>query len=276
MANITKNAPFMELPLGISRQVAAPIERFEVFYSMAEAEEYALNSPIAYVGQSIKVVDEATGEVTAYIIKGDGTLKKENIHQHNADDIIETVQKKFVSQAQIDAWNDKPTQQQLSDALKGAIAGMEFKGTFPTLADLPTEGAQDGWYAIVTDEPTAEGKNLLCIYEKDTSDWKSLGELLIPGVATVDKDGLMGKDHVKTLNQHGTDLATHRTELDAHQTKLDEHQTTLGNHQTKLDEHQTTLEAHKTELDQHTDEIQALNDKFIMVTTEQIDSLFNE
>lgn len=76
MSNIVKDAPFMELPLGISRQVAAPLERFEVFYSSGEAENYAKTSPLAYVGQTIKVVDEAAKTVTLYNIGFDGVLEK--------------------------------------------------------------------------------------------------------------------------------------------------------------------------------------------------------
>lgn len=48
MSTIVKNAPFMELPLGISRQVGAPIERFEVFYDIEDAKTYAKDNPLAY------------------------------------------------------------------------------------------------------------------------------------------------------------------------------------------------------------------------------------
>ncbi|WP_294726827.1 hypothetical protein [uncultured Fusobacterium sp.] len=76
MSTINKNAPFMELPLGISRQVGAPIERFEVFYSLEEAQNYAKTSPLAYVGQTIKVVLENEKTVTLYNIGFDGVLEK--------------------------------------------------------------------------------------------------------------------------------------------------------------------------------------------------------
>lgn len=76
MSTINKNAPFMELPLGISRQVGAPIERFEVFYSFEEAQNYAKTNPLAYVGQTIKVVLEKEKTVNLYNIGFDGALEK--------------------------------------------------------------------------------------------------------------------------------------------------------------------------------------------------------
>lgn len=74
MAVINKENSYMEFPLQISRQYAGPIERYSVFYSLAEATTYATTSPIAYVGQFISVVDEANSTATAYQIantKGD-------------------------------------------------------------------------------------------------------------------------------------------------------------------------------------------------------------
>lgn len=69
MAVINKTNANMDFPLQIGRQYGAPIEKFEVFYSFEAAQEYATTSKIAYVGQSIKVVDEANNSVATYVIK---------------------------------------------------------------------------------------------------------------------------------------------------------------------------------------------------------------
>lgn len=74
MSVINKNAPFMELPLGISRQKGAPIERFEVFYDLEELKTYAKSNPLAYVGQTVKHVDENQKTVTLYKIGFDGAI----------------------------------------------------------------------------------------------------------------------------------------------------------------------------------------------------------
>lgn len=58
----------------MSRGQALPLDSSEIWSSLIEAQEYA-KSAIAYAGQTIKVVDEATGEITVYIIDTDGSLK---------------------------------------------------------------------------------------------------------------------------------------------------------------------------------------------------------
>lgn len=69
-----KTYSFMEFPLSISRQDAFPLDKSSVFYSLAEAQEYAASSPLAYVGQYISVVTEGTS--MAYQVKdAAGTLE---------------------------------------------------------------------------------------------------------------------------------------------------------------------------------------------------------
>ena len=77
MANINKTASNMDFPLQIARQYSAPIDKYEVFYSYEEASSYASSNPIAYVGQTIKVVDEDSNTVASYVINDtSGTLKQ--------------------------------------------------------------------------------------------------------------------------------------------------------------------------------------------------------
>ena len=72
-ANKTKYTKKSQL-LVLDRTDAAPLEAYEIFDSLAEAQEYAQNNGVAYVGQTVKVVD---GEgVKVYVIADEaGTLK---------------------------------------------------------------------------------------------------------------------------------------------------------------------------------------------------------
>ena len=74
MASIQKTYNSMGLPMNINRSNPIPIDNTELWYSLAEAQDYAQNDPRAYVGQTIKVVDEASGEITAYTVAADGSL----------------------------------------------------------------------------------------------------------------------------------------------------------------------------------------------------------
>lgn len=68
MANIKKDGNSMGLPMNISRGNPIPIDSTEVWYSLEDAQNYAKSGATAYVGQIIRVVDEAAGSVTAYLI----------------------------------------------------------------------------------------------------------------------------------------------------------------------------------------------------------------
>ncbi len=82
MAQNKKDNPNMEFPLQIARQYPAPLDKHSLFYSLADAEDYAKNSPLAYVGQLISVVNETDNTVDIYkIMSGgdlDGTIKAAN------------------------------------------------------------------------------------------------------------------------------------------------------------------------------------------------------
>ncbi len=67
--NTGKTYPFMEFPLSIKRQDAFALDAASVFASMEEAEDYAANNPIAYIGQIICVVTD--GEASQYQIKNE-------------------------------------------------------------------------------------------------------------------------------------------------------------------------------------------------------------
>ena len=207
---IIKDQAYMEFPLQIKRQYGAPLDGNEIWYDLEALKQFAKTGATKYVGETVKFVDEDRKTVTSYEIGFGGTLiqKGSAEHTHTPSDIQETAEKRFVSDTEKTRWNDTYTKSETDEKLKTAVGGLAFKGTFGTLADLPSkEEAQDGWFAIVVNEPTAEGKNVLVIFESTTKEWKQLGDLLIPGVATEDLDGLMGKDMVKALNKAGVDIA---------------------------------------------------------------------
>lgn len=207
---IIKDQAYMEFPLQIKRQYGAPLDGNEIWYDLEALKAFAKSGATKYIGETVKFVDENLKTVTSYEIGFGGTLiqKGSAEHTHTPSDIQETAEKRFVSDEEKARWNDTYTKAQTDEKLKTAVGGLAFKGTFGTLADLPSkEEAQDGWFAIVVNEPTAEGKNVLVIFESTTKEWKQLGDLLVPGVATEDLDGLMGKDMVKALNKAGVDIA---------------------------------------------------------------------
>ena len=74
MASIQKTYNSMGLPMNINRSNPIPVDNTELWYSLDDAENYASTDPRAYVGQSIKVVDETNGTVEQYMIGADGTL----------------------------------------------------------------------------------------------------------------------------------------------------------------------------------------------------------
>lgn len=64
LTNIPTN--LTEYPNSFKRLEPFPLEAYEIFYSKESAKEYATNNPLAYVGQTIKVVENNT--VDSYII----------------------------------------------------------------------------------------------------------------------------------------------------------------------------------------------------------------
>lgn len=73
---VNKTFPFMEFPLSISRQADFPIDRKSLWWSKADADNYASTDPTAYIGMPISVHDESAGTVTLYIINQDKQLQE--------------------------------------------------------------------------------------------------------------------------------------------------------------------------------------------------------
>lgn len=80
---IDKNKLFTNMnttqSLGVpfKRANAFPLERYSLFSTLEEAQEYAQNNAVAYPGQIIAIIpDDAEGAVSQYVIQLDGTLKE--------------------------------------------------------------------------------------------------------------------------------------------------------------------------------------------------------
>lgn len=68
MAVINKKPETLDFQLQFKRQFNTPLDNSEVYYSFTEAQNYAKNSAIAYVGQIVSVVNETTKTVDLYKI----------------------------------------------------------------------------------------------------------------------------------------------------------------------------------------------------------------
>lgn len=126
-------------------------------------------------------------------------------HTQSADTITETTNKRFVSDVEKDTWNAKVSKEQLDTAVNTLASGLTWKGTYLNLQKVKEAlpNPESGWTVITT-----EGKNMMYIYEKeevmrlgaDTGEWQPLGDILLPGKATQDADGLMSKEDKKKLD----------------------------------------------------------------------------
>lgn len=72
-----------EYPNSFKRQGAFPLEAYSLFYSLAAAQAYAKDNPIAYVGQLLGVVENES--VTYYkIVDAAGNLKQLMDEENNS------------------------------------------------------------------------------------------------------------------------------------------------------------------------------------------------
>ena len=62
------------VPFNYTRGNPMPLDNTSVWTSKEAAEEYAKNSPVAYVGQSLVVVNQTTGAVESFVIGADSKL----------------------------------------------------------------------------------------------------------------------------------------------------------------------------------------------------------
>lgn len=75
MAKLIKSYDVMSFGQSFSRLNGQPLDNTSIYYSVAEAEAYALLDK-AYVGQPIAVIDEAAGKATLYVIGPNNNLEQ--------------------------------------------------------------------------------------------------------------------------------------------------------------------------------------------------------
>ena len=75
MAKLIKNYDVMSFGQSFSRLNGQPLDNTSIYYSLAEAEAYALLDK-AYVGQPIAVIDEVAGKTTLYVIGTNNNLEQ--------------------------------------------------------------------------------------------------------------------------------------------------------------------------------------------------------
>lgn len=150
-----------------------------------------------------KLIDEVAYELLVKELTAVIKTKADSEHTHNADVITDGTTKKIPTIAKQTEWDKKVTTEQLNAAVNAFASGLAWKGVHTTLAALESAipEPKEGYFVIVTQEPTYQNKNTLLIYETETVNaWQTVGELIMPGKATQSADGLMSKEDKKKLD----------------------------------------------------------------------------
>ena len=134
---------------------------------------------------------------------------------HDPSVIEQNETNRFVSDNEKIRWNNTYTKQEIDNKLKQITSGLTWKGSYETKEKLnEVESPEDGWMAIVINDPSSSSKNLLYIYESlEPAGWKNLGEIIIPGIVTDDSDGLMSSDIFKEHKKNKEDISTINSKL---------------------------------------------------------------
>lgn len=226
-------------------------------------------------------------------------------HTHTPDQILETAEKKFVSDTEKARWNDTYTKSETDgkvstletkltdkiDALEKARVWKPSVDTFDKIAETYPE-PQDTWCVIAKDT------NIMWMYDAEQQQWIDLGHSVIHDNATGDKDGLMSKEDKTKLDGMEQAIATAKQEAiadaqakdtaleskiteayEAADTQLDGKITALtethNNDKTELEGKITTLtETHATDKAKLEEDIRAVDAKFVSASAEQIQALF--
>ena len=170
MAVIKKNSNYMGLPMNIARGNPIPLDKSEIWYSFEEMKAYAMNSPIAYVGQILGLVDEVNNKATAYIIKNTaGDIQEVGLAVVADEKTITTNEGKGLSLKDFgkkfykyDKSNNSYTLQQVNDSLPWS------KGLEPKVAQENGEFVL-GWFEPdnTKDEIASLKESLGNIYTKE-------------------------------------------------------------------------------------------------------------
>lgn len=203
MANIVKNNSYMEFPLQIKRQYAAPIDYNEVWYDLEALKEYAKSGATSYAGQTVKYINEsASNKITVYTIGADGSLITSGVNDTNIEQWNDTYRKAETDQ-RIKAAKDEVTNK-INEMEKGRV----WKPSVDNFAAIATTypEPQDTWTVITRDD------NKMWIYDAQQTKWVDLGNSVIHDNATPNKDGLMSKEDKKKVDAMDTKIATAKQE----------------------------------------------------------------
>lgn len=275
MANIVKNNSYMEFPLQIKRQYAAPIDFNEVWYDLEALKAYAKSGATSYAGQTVKFIDESKeNAITVYTIGADGSLITSGVNDGNIEQWNDTYRKAETDQ-RIKAAKDEVTNK-INEMEKGRV----WKPSVDNFAAIATTypEPQDTWTVITRDD------NKMWIYDAQQSKWIDLGSSVIHDKATPAKDGLMAKEDKKKLDDLETTLTTLEGKITkAYQAadktiddKVNAMDVAYKAADTEINKKVTKLtETHATDKAALEKQIQTVDAKFISASTEQIEALFS-
>ena len=211
MANIIKENSYMEFPLQIKRQYAAPIDYNEVWYDLEALKEYAKSGATAYAGQTVKYINEAeSNKITVYTIGADGTLITTGVTDSNIEQWNDTY-RKAETDSRIKAAKDEVVAK-IDELEKGRI----WKDSVETFDDIAKTypDPKDTWTVTVRDT------NTIYQYDATQQKWMDLAHSVIHDNATQDKDGLMSKEDKKKVDGMDTAIQSAKDELDGKITAL--------------------------------------------------------
>lgn len=292
MANIVKNNSYMEFPLQIKRQYAAPIDFNEVWYDLEQLKAYAKSGATSYAGQTVKFINEAeSNKITIYTIGSDGSLITSGVNDTEIEKWNDTYRKSETDE-RIKAAKDEVTNK-INEIENGRVWKPSVEN-FEAIATTYPE-PQDTWCVITKDT------NIIWMYEASKQEWIDLGHSVIHENATQSKDGLMSKEDKKKLDDLQTTLTTLEDKITkAYQAadktiddkvnamdvaykaadteinkKISDMDTAYKAADTALTEKITKLtETHNTDKTALEKQIQAVDAKFVAASTEQIEALF--
>lgn len=191
-----------------------PIEKYSIFATLAEAQTYAFENPVAYPGQTLAVVTD-TNEVTLYIVQAGVATKEESLIEVGSATLgdgvsveLNTTDKTlklkdfgnyyYKEVVTTTGEGDKAVTTVTYEKETGFIAGLEPK---VRLTD-------DGKYELAWYQPSS------ITVEGLSSSIKSLTETVatVEGVATDAKN--TATDNASAIDELESDVADHETRLD--------------------------------------------------------------
>ena len=187
MANINydiNRKNISEYPNSFKRQDAFPLENYEIFKTLADAFNYAKDNPVAYIGQTIKVVNGGTDNGIYQIIEPKDKSGENAEHYllkiATEEDVAALTGIDEGLREDIESLNDTVSGHAASIEALSEIIGGETTGEDNTLSSristLETENTTQSTQIQTLDDYTTEGKSLTLTYdngnENITNNWK--------------------------------------------------------------------------------------------------------